>query len=148
MTDSRNIAKAILSLHDPGKGDTISNLKLQKLLYYVQGFNLAAYERPLFEQKIYAWQYGPVVREVYNTYKNCGSQGIPLEGIEVDLNKIVKSKGERELFKEVVDIYGQLSAVKLMDLTHTEPPWVTTPINDVIEHNKLKVFFKTRLVRK
>ena len=36
-------------------GELISNLKLQKLLYYMQGFHLAYFNEPLFEEDIEAW---------------------------------------------------------------------------------------------
>ena len=45
-------------------GELVSNLKLQKLLYYVQGFHLAVFGEPLFEEEIEAWMYGPVVPSV------------------------------------------------------------------------------------
>ncbi len=144
MTDSKTIAKAILSLYNPNKGDTVSNLKLQKLLYYVQGFNLAKFGKPLFKEKIIAWQYGPVVEEVYHQYKDSGSLGIPLDNIKGDWS-IFKTKSQLELFKEVNKVYGQFSAVKLMNLTHVEPPWKTTPMNNEITHDKLVNYFKTRL---
>ena len=53
-------------------GDTISNLKMQKLLYYAQGHFLATYKKPLFDDKIEAWKYGPVVKEVYDKFKIYG----------------------------------------------------------------------------
>lgn len=37
----------------------ISNLKLQKLLYYEQGYHLAIFDTPLFDADIEAWMYGP-----------------------------------------------------------------------------------------
>ncbi len=46
-------------------GENITNLQLQKLLYYAQGFNVAWYGRPLFLQPIEAWVHGPVVRDLY-----------------------------------------------------------------------------------
>ena len=46
-------------------GDFITNLKLQKLLYYLQGYYLAVFEKPLFDVEIEAWQYGPVVPNAY-----------------------------------------------------------------------------------
>ena len=39
-------------------GDVMTNLKLQKLLYYMQGFHLAVFDTPLFDEDIEAWQYG------------------------------------------------------------------------------------------
>jgi uncharacterized phage-associated protein len=139
------VAKAILSLYDPEVGETISNLKLQKLLYYVQGFNLAVFNKPLFNEKIYAWQYGPVVKEVYNKYKTNGSASItPPE--DVDLDRMFSAK-EKKLFLEVNKVYGQFSAGRLMEMTHSEPPWCSTTINGEISHDKMRDFFVTRLAK-
>jgi uncharacterized phage-associated protein len=139
------VSEIILSLSKPEVGDTISNLKLQKLLYYVQGFNIAAYNKPLFTEKIVAWQYGPVVEEVYNKYKKFGSQAIVLDKPLTDLKSYFGSKKEYELFKDVYNIYGEFSALRLMNMTHQEPPWKHTKIQNEITHDKLKDYFKTRI---
>ena len=53
-------------------GDLITNLKLQKLLYFAQGWFLALYDTPLFKEEIQAWIHGPVVATVYHSYKGFG----------------------------------------------------------------------------
>lgn len=55
--------------------EPISNLKLQKLLYYMQGFHLAYFDTPLFDDDIEAWMYGPVVPCVYNHFKKMKTEG-------------------------------------------------------------------------
>lgn len=132
------IARVIVSLTNPEIGDTISNLKVQKLLYYTQGFHLAIYNKPLFDEEIVAWQYGPVVPDVYREYKQYGSSSIPVEE-NVDISFL--SDDEFSLIKEVYEVYGQFSAFKLMELTHSEAPWQNTGINDIITHDKLKEHF-------
>ena len=57
-------------------GELMTNLKLQKMLYYQQGFHLAYFGTPLFDDEIEAWMYGPVVPSVYNHYKGNGRNGI------------------------------------------------------------------------
>lgn len=121
-------------------GELISNLKLQKLLYYMQGFHLAFFETKLFKEDIVAWQYGPVVPEVYNKYKIHNNSGIePTEDV------IKLSENEELLFDEVFAVYGEFSAIGLMNLTHQESPWCDTPINSVIDEGKMIRFFKSRL---
>lgn len=123
-------------------GELISNLKLQKLLYYMQGFHLAYFNEPLFDEDIEAWQYGPVVPCVYEKYKKFGSNGINTE------NEAIKLKlTEESLFGEVIRVYGQYSAVGLMNMTHSETPWksTNTGIGSVISKEKMKSFFKKRL---
>lgn len=110
-----DIANKIISKTDLEHGDTISNLKLQKMLYYQQGFHLAYFGTPLFDEDIVAWQYGPVVPSVYKEYKSFESNSISTseEGISL-------SDDEEELFNNVYEEYNQFSAVALMKMTHEE----------------------------
>lgn len=121
-------------------GELISNLKLQKMLYYMQGFHLAYFKEPLFEEEIVAWQYGPVVVSVYEHYKSHGSAGI-----NADHDIISLKPKEEVLFNEVFKVYGDYSAIGLMNLTHNEMPWKSTPIGSVIDSSKLFSFFGKRL---
>lgn len=134
------IANAFLKLSQPDLGDTISNLKVQKLLYYAQGFSLAIYNKPLFKEQIISWTHGPVVVEVYNEFGRYGAGPIPVPNIAINL-----TKNEIKLISDVWKVYGQFSAWKLRDMTHSETPWKTTPRNRVISQEKLKKFFKTRI---
>ncbi|MDB6118895.1 MAG: putative prophage protein, partial [Verrucomicrobiaceae bacterium] len=78
MPNALDVAKYFLSKADADEaGDVISNLKLQKLLYYAQGFHLALTGAPLFEEDIQAWVHGPVVREVWQAFNQYGANGIP-----------------------------------------------------------------------
>ncbi|NJL77114.1 MAG: DUF4065 domain-containing protein [Saprospiraceae bacterium] len=79
MFTARQIAEYVLTLSNPEIGELTSNLKLQKLLYYVQGVHLAAFDSSLFEEEIVAWNYGPVVESVYQDFKvfNSGAIFIP-----------------------------------------------------------------------
>ena len=61
-------------------GDNITNLKLQKLVYYAQGFHLAWYDKPLFHEPIDAWTHGPVVRTLYAQYQSRGANPLPTPG--------------------------------------------------------------------
>ena len=135
---SIHIANAFLSLSEPDKGDIVSNLKLQKLLYYAQGYHLALYNTRLFSEDLYAWQYGPVVQEVYHEFKGYGAQAIE---VPQAFDFATLSPNELELINEVNALYGQYSAVKLMEMTHNETPWQNTPINSVIDDRLLKEFF-------
>ncbi len=134
-----DIAKSFLKLTNPEVDDYLSNLKLQKLLYYAQGLHLAMYQKALFEEEILAWQYGPVVPEVYREYKDHQGAIPPPKRFS---NKYLK-KEELELIQEVYKVFGQFSAFKLVEMTHNEPPWNTTKINNVITHQKLKKYFLT-----
>jgi len=123
--------------------DLISNMKLQKLLYYQQGFHLAYFGTPLFDEEIEAWMYGPVVPSVYTYFRENGNKGIEYN------NEVVELTGNKEeaLFNEVYKIYGGYSALGLMEMTHSESPWKSTNVGNgnIISKDKLRVFFKKRL---
>lgn len=140
--DVKEIAKKIIAKTDVEHGDTISNLKLQKMLYYMQGFHLAFFDTPLFDDDIFAWQYGPVVPSVYKEYKRYDAKAISLpEG-----NIIRLTDDEETVFDNVYAEYGQFSAVALMNMSHAEIPWRTTEISQVINKEKIREYFKTQIV--
>lgn len=123
-------------------GDTLTNLKLQKLLYYVQGWHLGLYEEPLFEDDIEAWKYGPVVPEVYNWFKEYGNSPVSITDKNVDSWNIDVSA--RDHVDEVLRIYAPESAWTLSEITHNEQPWLNSikeklniiPIASIKEHFK------------
>ncbi|KXU99490.1 hypothetical protein AD929_15640 [Gluconobacter potus] len=146
MLTAKQVAEYFLTKADPEVGDEISNLKLQKLCYYAQGFSLALYDRPLFSGEIQAWMHGPVIPEIYHCYKENGSKGISApEGLDFSSY----DEDTRELLDEVFDVYGQFSAWKLRNMTHEEAPWIDAWDPDrgasVITHASLGKFFKGRL---
>lgn len=125
-------------------GDNITNLKLQKLVYYAQGFYLAWYDERLFDDPIEAWAHGPVVRQLYVKYQAYGANPIPNpEGF--DPNSI--DEQTRELLEEVYAVYGQFSAWGLRNLTHDEAPWKDTQRNQAIPDEAMKQYFANTLTR-
>ena len=71
MSTVRDVADYMLQRADEDSM-RVTHLKLQKLCYYAQGYSLALLSRPMFEEPIEAWEHGPVVRELYDTYKRFG----------------------------------------------------------------------------
>ncbi|MBE9237290.1 SocA family protein [Anabaena aphanizomenioides LEGE 00250] len=144
MLSGYDVAKYFLAQTNEEAGDLMSNLKLQKLLYYAQGFHLALYDEPLFPESIEAWTYGPVVPEVYRAYKKYDSGAIP---IPEDIDFSQYEQQSRELLDEVYSVYGQFSAWKLLSLIHEEEPWKNAREGDlVITHQVMKNHFKKQLV--
>lgn len=145
MYSVQDVAKYFLAQCDAEAGDTISNLKLQKLCYYAQGFHLAAFDKPLFRESIEAWPHGPVIRSLYAKYKAHGAGAIPLP---TGMDFSIFDKKSRQLLDEVYKVYGQFSAWKLRNMTHEEPPWVyASKSNDEISRDDMKKYFKT-LIKK
>jgi len=99
-------------------GDPLTNLKLQKLLYYAQGWYLALFGKPLFDDRIEAWPHGPVVPRVYGRFKEY--RWNPIAG-EVAAPKL--SDELKEHLQEVMQVIGVNTAYQLERATHNEPPW-------------------------
>lgn len=142
MATASDVAKYFLTLSQPDEGDYVSNLKLQKLVYYAQGFHLALHGRPLFPDRIEAWEHGPVVPDLYHAYKGHGAEGIPIP-VGFDPERLTGE--QRSLLDEVWNVYGQFSAWKLRNMTHEEPPWKETPRGGEISHDSMRCYFKTQL---
>jgi uncharacterized phage-associated protein len=140
MPRALDVAGYFLSLQDDNAGDSISNMKLQKLLYYAQGFRLAERGEPLFNEHMEAWQHGPVVPAVYHEFKEFGGSGLPRDYGYRDIDK-----DTAVFLDEIYRVYGQFSAWKLSKMTHDEPPWRETDTSDVISHQALQRYFVTQL---
>lgn len=134
----------LVSAENIGDGELMTNMKLQKMLYYQQGFHLAYFNTDLFDNEIEAWMYGPVVKAIYEKYKSYGKSGI--QGDRTNIMTF-KDKMEEALFAEVNKVYGRYSAIGLKDMTHQERPWQSVPIGEgsIIPKETIKEFFKTRL---
>ena len=114
----------------------ITNLKLQKLLYFVQAICLMVFGKKAFPEKILAWSYGPVVKEVYQQYKQNHAGEI---SSETNVKNI--SSGLYKIIDEVINSYGSIEANKLIDFTHEEEPWINTEINKEIDIELIKSYF-------
>ncbi|MBQ7262906.1 MAG: DUF4065 domain-containing protein [Synergistaceae bacterium] len=83
MADAKTLARYLLFLASEQmeglQSETfdVAPLKLQKLLYYCQGYALALTGKPLFPEPVEAWRYGPVVDSVYQAYKRYKGATIP-----------------------------------------------------------------------
>lgn len=143
MADLIDVARCFLYLDDANDGDGISNLKLQKLVYYAQGFHSAIFDKPLFSEDISAWTHGPVIEDLYHRYKHYGSNRIPAEQT---FNTDSLSKDEFELIEEVFEVFGQYSAWKLRNMTHEEAPWLEHESKaGIIPKQSITEYFKTRI---
>lgn len=121
---------------------SISNLKLQKILYFVQAEFLVSRGQPCFVEQIEAWDFGPVVPEVYQQYKIFGSSNIPVFG-RLD-NPVVIRNDDQELINEIVDECARYSASALVDITHHQSPWLDAYVpgyNNVISQNSIRDYF-------
>jgi uncharacterized phage-associated protein len=115
MADVQDVTAAILA----DSGGPITTMKLQKLLYYCQGWHLAWEGVPLFTARIEAWANGPVVREVYNRHRGRFTVGPHWKGRADRL-----TASEAESIEIVVAAYSDWSGRDLAVKTHRERPWL------------------------
>lgn len=104
------------------ENEQVDPLKLQKLIYFANGWHLALRGTPLIQEKIHAWKYGPVVESVYQAFKRYGSRPID----EVAGSTLIPGDDAEaiELLDTVWELYGHYSGVQLSNLSHDpEGPW-------------------------
>jgi len=114
--------------------DNVTNLRLQKLVYYAQAWHLANRWGPLFDADFQAWVHGPVIPGLYRKYSHLGAQPILAEGADtasdvelqqsLDAALSVFDEPTQGLLEMVADAYMGLGAWALERLTHQERPWV------------------------
>ena len=110
MADVFDVAEFFIQVANQSEDDQMTNLKLNKLLYYAQGAYLARTGKPLFENRIEAWDLGPVVPEVYHKYKVCGKNPIASEGDSVNQltgTTLTKTRSGRHICEKVGYLYGR-----------------------------------------
>lgn len=139
-----SVAKYFLSIVDRESGETITPLKLQKILYYAQGWYMAYYDKPLFAADFEAWEHGPANRDLYVMYKSKG-----YNVIEAPENKPVFDNEISNFLNRVWNTYGIYDGKYLEQMTHKEIPWKKTVeekgYNHIIRKELIKEFFKKRL---
>jgi uncharacterized phage-associated protein len=115
------VARYFLSISEEDSGELISNLKLQKLLYYAQGYYVALHgvTTPLFKDTIYAWKHGPVTKTVYGHFSSYKDGAIPQVSPPPKMHE-----NDRLFLNRIHDTFGRYSAWALRDMTHKEPPWL------------------------
>jgi len=117
VTTANNVADYFLDFCHQ-HGDVLTNLKLQKLVYYAQAWHVALKNKALFDERIEAWVHGPVVPPLYRRFKAYGWQPIAhkpqVPALAPDTEKHLV---------EVFSVYGQYTAWDLERMTHQEEPW-------------------------
>lgn len=124
MARALDVARYLIHLaSQEEEPELLTHLRLQKLLYYVQGWSLAMRGVEMFPERIEAWAHGPVVRDLYSSFASYGDHPIPVEKGEIPDSL---SQEDREFISSVWDAYRPHSAWNLREMTHTERPWKET----------------------
>lgn len=106
----------------------LTHLKVQKLLYFADGVNLAINNEPLFKEKIYAWPHGPVVKDVYEKFSKYGRNEIEFDSSNYEqIKKINVQPDLYSLLVMVYDSYAGYTAWQLREKSHVAGgPWQVT----------------------
>lgn len=142
------VAQYFINKCDVQAGDSITHLKIQKLLYYVQAWGLVFTGNSFFKEKFQAWSHGPVLPTVFHSLKQYRFQNIAGEIIAENLETTNKNV---EVIENVWETYGELSAKHLEQLTHQEKPWIEArvgllpedkSINEIDQHTMCDYYAK------
>lgn len=121
-----------------------TNLHLQKLVYCAQGFSLVTLDRPLFSEVIEAWQYGPVVPELFMKYREYGYRVLPAPK-KFNLDNF--SDEEKVLLNELYYAYCGFDDWRLQELMESNYPWKEAfeRGDSEISLESMKEFFATQV---
>lgn len=123
MNNAFDVANYIIDLAEK-TGEPVTNMKLQKLLYYSYAWVLVESnnQQQLFSEPIQAWKYGPVVPPVYELYQDCGADNIKQVSKDHRI-EYINDINQKLIVEDVFKIYGTKTALQLVELSHCEPPW-------------------------
>jgi uncharacterized phage-associated protein len=127
------VANSFIGFAQENSDLTVTPMKLQKLLYFAHGWNLALSNAPLISEHVEAWKFGPVFPTVYHKFKDYGNEPITekavsfndsLEGIAPQVDPLADVS---PLIKRIWEIYGRYSGIQLSNATHQAgTPWQIT----------------------
>jgi uncharacterized phage-associated protein len=164
--DAAAIANYFLDLADRSGAD-LDPMKIQKLVYFAHGWHLALRDAPLINERIEAWEYGPVIPTLYGQFKKFGNGKITERALkfEFDGRKILYKPSSldsqadenanqftKPLLDRIWEVYGKLSGIQLSNVTHADgSPWAITFSRNpgrrhlVIDDDLIKTDFKRQL---
>lgn len=135
----------------------ISNLKLQKLLYFIQAYFLINKNETCFNETIEVWDFGPVIPKAYSEYKQYGGGHIPSISsyIEMDSDNIwnvhrvkynnnIISNADKKMINDVINQFAEYTATDLTSLSQNQAPWnnIYEPYtNNEITKESIKEYF-------
>ena len=151
-------------------GKKLTPMQIQKLVYFAYGWYLAITGEYLVNERVEAWQWGPVFPSLYREFRRFGSEPITelaseavvrnqsghirlvLTPVRLD-NDSEKSLFAHNVINKVWQVYGNLSGSQLSNLTHAkDSPWSLTPNKEIsgtdIPDNLIKQYFREIALKK
>jgi len=135
-------------------GTEVTPMKLLKLVYIAHGWHLGLYGKPLIDEAVEAWTYGPVVPDVYRKFKEYGRGRITKLASEMKISGLSvqfvtptvpdTDQQTRSLLEEIWKVYGDKDGLYLSAITHQEgTPWSLTEKNGIIAQDKIEAHYRT-----
>ena len=126
------------------RGDLLTPLKLQKLMFYADAWHLALHGEELTPERFQAWVHGPVALSQYHRFKENKWRPILDEIERPDLSQKVIAH-----LNEIVDVFGVETGPALEIMTHQEKPWIEArggipddqPCNNYISKETTRSFY-------
>lgn len=102
------------------EGCELTNMQLQKLVFFAHGYHLALQNEPLYFEETRAWPFGPVIPDLYEHLQKYGSSGVTNNLPAFDQ----MNDAQRNIIKIVWDSYKHYNAWRLSDISHRPgSPW-------------------------
>jgi uncharacterized phage-associated protein len=138
------------------EGKFVTQMKLQKLVYFAQGYHLAKYHKSLIRENFQAWLYGPVIPEIYKDFKLYGSQLITdtafYKPSDPEKAPYLLDAEAADTINYTWDVLKDFSAMSLSNWTHQpNTPWANVYVPDrrstPISNDDIKQYFNKLLIR-
>lgn len=151
MVSAEIIAKEFVNM-GISAGDPVTQMKLQKMVFFAQGLHLALHQEVLCNEPFYAWKFGPVIPSIYQVYKKWGSSPIVEKPVFPDsANSDLLSSTERETIDYTWEITKNLDGITLSNWSHAaNSPWAQAYAkgeNTIISNSIIKEYFEQNLIR-
>ncbi len=135
MYSAIDVANYVINF-SASKNEEITNLKLQKLLYYIDAAFLVEKGESCIFQNFKHWRHGPVIPDVYSEFRVYLNTSIPKREEESSI-----LSEDKDLIDNVIESNFKFSPWELVDRTHKEKPWLETKPNEVIDKVIIKDYF-------
>ena len=140
MVSAAAVANFFIDAANKCGAEPMTNLRLQKLMYYAQAWNLIRNGNPLFDENIKAWELGPVVPSIYQKYKICGHN--PIANADDSFDYSVFHETELSVLIDVFVGYGKYTTSQLVNMTHRpKGAWDRTEKNATISNECIRADF-------
>jgi len=151
--DAIQIAKYIINKAPYG----LDNLKLQKILYYIQAAFLVERNKQCFNEELYAWEYGPAVKEVFAEFMVYGRDVIPPQdqadkiifddktfGVKRVKDKLFIDEQDKKIISKVINVYLETQdPFELVMKTRSEKPWLNARMSPdkIIKNEEVRSYY-------